>query len=465
MNLTENTCNTIKLNNLFKLDNIANDIANDYHIKSKDSNNKININYNTNNNNSINKKQLSSNLQYINNPEEEIRYEVQELIDKKEINGKIYYKVYWKGYPIEDSTWEEFENLFDCMQLINDYENKYKNNNNKRMLRERKKIDYKHNNFLNKFKNSKINKLYIYSKDSKKKVDFYNKNFIKKKKINKNTDKCNIKLENESKLNIKEEKQSNISNEDNLYKNKDSKNDSFKMKININSINNELINLNNSFNLTSPKHISNTKNIININNKDTSKNKKLDFNNTNECKNILINNKLYINNDRINCTDINKNNKILMLSNSSKISLDSQNNKKNENTITSNNFVFNKFNKKTSSSYNNIPVYSKTVYNINDLEIYSLFKTHKPKRIITLSDNIKMNRNLHDKEIFCLVELENVENNNFDNTFDNKDITIFLEKLSKLDFLYAYVSTYIFKYYYPITLVDFYEKYLRISNK
>ena len=31
--------------------------------------------------------------------------EIEEILDKREVNGKIKYKVKWKGFPIEDATW------------------------------------------------------------------------------------------------------------------------------------------------------------------------------------------------------------------------------------------------------------------------------------------------------------------------------------------------------------------------
>lgn len=49
-------------------------------------------------------------------------YEVDCILDKKTIRGKDYYRVYWKGYSLEESTWEPIENLTNCEVKIKEYE-------------------------------------------------------------------------------------------------------------------------------------------------------------------------------------------------------------------------------------------------------------------------------------------------------------------------------------------------------
>lgn len=51
-------------------------------------------------------------------------YEVEDVIDKQIVGDKIYYKVFWKGYDISESTWEEKNNLENCMDLVNQFETK-----------------------------------------------------------------------------------------------------------------------------------------------------------------------------------------------------------------------------------------------------------------------------------------------------------------------------------------------------
>ena len=53
--------------------------------------------------------------------------EIEEILDKREVNGKIKYKVKWKGFPIEDATWEPIEHFRgDYAVLIEEYEKKEK---------------------------------------------------------------------------------------------------------------------------------------------------------------------------------------------------------------------------------------------------------------------------------------------------------------------------------------------------
>ena len=54
-------------------------------------------------------------------PEEEV-FEVEEIIKKRTAkNGKIEYYLKWKGYSLDDCTWEAKDNL-DCEELINVFE-------------------------------------------------------------------------------------------------------------------------------------------------------------------------------------------------------------------------------------------------------------------------------------------------------------------------------------------------------
>lgn len=59
------------------------------------------------------------------NQDEDIEYEVEEIIGKK-INKKgVFYKVKWEGYPESESTWEPKENLTNVKELIEEFEKKY----------------------------------------------------------------------------------------------------------------------------------------------------------------------------------------------------------------------------------------------------------------------------------------------------------------------------------------------------
>lgn len=44
---------------------------------------------------------------------QQIKYVVKKLIDKRKHKGKVQYKVWWKGYPKKDSTWESRKKLVE----------------------------------------------------------------------------------------------------------------------------------------------------------------------------------------------------------------------------------------------------------------------------------------------------------------------------------------------------------------
>lgn len=54
--------------------------------------------------------------------EQEEIYEVKRIVGKKVENGKLFYKVNWKGYESSSDTWEPFGNLTNALEAVQDYE-------------------------------------------------------------------------------------------------------------------------------------------------------------------------------------------------------------------------------------------------------------------------------------------------------------------------------------------------------
>jgi hypothetical protein len=59
--------------------------------------------------------------------EQEGFYYVEQVLDKRIIKGKIWYKVKWKDWPIKSATWQCVEELDSCRDLIDKFEEDRKN--------------------------------------------------------------------------------------------------------------------------------------------------------------------------------------------------------------------------------------------------------------------------------------------------------------------------------------------------
>ena len=49
-------------------------------------------------------------------------YEVEAIIGKRKFKKKAQYRVKWKGFPVDESTWEPLENLGNAKDAIQKYE-------------------------------------------------------------------------------------------------------------------------------------------------------------------------------------------------------------------------------------------------------------------------------------------------------------------------------------------------------
>ena len=52
----------------------------------------------------------------------EKEYKVEEILDRQEKRGKTRYLVRWKGYTVEENTWEGLENLKNAMEKVKEFE-------------------------------------------------------------------------------------------------------------------------------------------------------------------------------------------------------------------------------------------------------------------------------------------------------------------------------------------------------
>ena len=68
-------------------------------------------------------------------------YYIERILDKRKVNGKYEYKIKWEGYPLNQSTWEPLENLQTAMELVNEFDKVYEQQN---------KNESKNNSYLKK---------------------------------------------------------------------------------------------------------------------------------------------------------------------------------------------------------------------------------------------------------------------------------------------------------------------------
>lgn len=67
-----------------------------------------------------------------NDQDKEIFYEVENIVGKKIVKGKVFYKVKWEGYRSDLNTWEPLDNLLNVINMIEDYEEFNSKANSKR---------------------------------------------------------------------------------------------------------------------------------------------------------------------------------------------------------------------------------------------------------------------------------------------------------------------------------------------
>jgi hypothetical protein len=51
-------------------------------------------------------------------------YKVEKILESKEENGKIFYKIKWQGWSMKDCTWEPIENLDTIEEMVEEFNNR-----------------------------------------------------------------------------------------------------------------------------------------------------------------------------------------------------------------------------------------------------------------------------------------------------------------------------------------------------
>ncbi|CAL8123709.1 unnamed protein product [Orchesella dallaii] len=54
----------------------------------------------------------------------EDEYVVEKILDRRESNGQVFYLIKWQGFSDQDNTWEPYDNVSDCPELIKDFEDR-----------------------------------------------------------------------------------------------------------------------------------------------------------------------------------------------------------------------------------------------------------------------------------------------------------------------------------------------------
>lgn len=93
-------------------------------------------------------------------------YDVEKIVNKKNIGRKIYYLIKWLNYPIEDCTWEPLTNLENVKHMVERFNAEYPESVDERMF---KKYEKKITSIK---KETKITKKFLNKKLQKENCDF-----------------------------------------------------------------------------------------------------------------------------------------------------------------------------------------------------------------------------------------------------------------------------------------------------
>jgi len=57
--------------------------------------------------------------------DKETFYEVDKILDRKEVGGTALYKIKWKGYPLSACSWEPLDHLDTVMDLVEEFDQQH----------------------------------------------------------------------------------------------------------------------------------------------------------------------------------------------------------------------------------------------------------------------------------------------------------------------------------------------------
>jgi len=93
---------------------------------------------------------------------EEKKYEVKKILNRRDMRGKTKYLVRWKRYTAEEDIWEGLENLENIINLVEEFEKKIRKEEIRRVQMRKEKGKKKTLNLEAKmFKRSELLRKYI----------------------------------------------------------------------------------------------------------------------------------------------------------------------------------------------------------------------------------------------------------------------------------------------------------------
>ena len=72
------------------------------------------------------KTHLSKQLHSLEDEDEQQEFEVEEVLDRRQEKGQLYYLIKWKNFDSSANSWEPINNLIHCREIIKEFEQRKK---------------------------------------------------------------------------------------------------------------------------------------------------------------------------------------------------------------------------------------------------------------------------------------------------------------------------------------------------